>query len=65
MNGLLLLARRAEASLTLSAYKSLVKNHWSPSPIPLSFLLASAKNAPEAKKNGSEQAHTAVLRVLL
>lgn len=49
MNELLLLAGRAEASLTLSAYKSLVKNHWSPGPISLSFLLAGAKNAPEAE----------------
>lgn len=56
MNGLLLLAGRAEASLTLSAYKSLVKNHWSPGPISLSLLLCSAKNAPEAEK-GSERAH--------
>lgn len=52
MNGLLLLAGRAEASLTLSAHKSLAKNHWSPGPISLSFLLAGAKNALEAD-NGS------------
>ena len=61
MNGLLLLAGRAEASLTLSAYKSLVRNHWSPGPISLSFLLAGAKNAPEAE-NGSSQAHVPVLQ---
>lgn len=64
MNGLLLLAGRVEASLTLSAYKSLVKNHWSPGPISLPFLLDSAKNAPEAE-NGSERAHVPARRVLL
>lgn len=65
MNGLLLLAWRVEASLILSAYKSLVKNHWSPGPISLSFLLASAKNVPEAKKmatiNPRSSAHSAAL----
>lgn len=52
---LLLLAPRAEASLILSAYKSLVRNHWPPGPILLSFLLACAKNALETE-NGSQQA---------
>lgn len=56
MNGVLLQAGRAEASLTQSAYKSVVKNHWSPGPISLSLLLGRAKNALEAE-NGSEQTH--------
>lgn len=64
MNGLLLLAGRVEASLILSAYKSPVKNHWSLGPISLSFLLASAKNAPEAE-NGNYQAHVLAHTVLL
>lgn len=33
MNGLLLLARGAEASFILSAYMSTLRNHWSPGPI--------------------------------
>lgn len=63
MNGLLLLAGQAAASLTLSAYKSLMKNYWSPGPISLSLLPGSAKNAPEAE-NGSEQAHAAASAAL-
>lgn len=62
MTGVLLLAGRVKASLFLSAYKSLVKNHWSPGSISLSFLFARAKNAPEAENgNYHVRAHCAAL----
>lgn len=50
MTGVLLLAGRVKASLFLSAYKSLVKNHRSPGSISLSFLFARAKKCPGGRK---------------